>query len=122
MTGVLRWMAISSSEVIRKERHGGVVLYARNCFDCIELNDCDDEVKHLRVKRRWKANKAGILLGVYYRPPSQDEEVDEVFYKQLEEVSQSLVLVLVGDFNLPDIYWKYNTAERKQSRRFVCGR
>jgi len=25
----------------------------------------------------------------------------------------------MGDFNLPDIYWKYNTAERKQSRRFL---
>ncbi|KAK4829737.1 hypothetical protein QYF61_006446 [Mycteria americana] len=27
--------------------------------------------------------------------------------------------VLVGDFNLPDVCWKYNTAERKQSRRFL---
>jgi len=25
----------------------------------------------------------------------------------------------VGDFNLPDVCWKYNTAERKQSRRFL---
>jgi len=25
----------------------------------------------------------------------------------------------VGDFNLPDICWKYNTEERKQSRRFL---
>ena len=25
----------------------------------------------------------------------------------------------MGDFNLPDVYWKYNTAERKQSRRFL---
>ncbi|KAK4831103.1 hypothetical protein QYF61_015406 [Mycteria americana] len=28
-------------------------------------------------------------------------------------------VVLVGDFNLPDVCWKYNTAERKQSRRFL---
>ncbi|KAK4806863.1 hypothetical protein QYF61_012584 [Mycteria americana] len=27
--------------------------------------------------------------------------------------------LLVGDFNLPDVCWKYNTAERKQSRRFL---
>lgn len=25
-------------------------------------------------------------------------------------------VVLVGDFNLPDVPWKYNTADRKQSR------
>ena len=68
---------------------------------------------------RGKANKADILLGVCYRPPNHDEEVDEVFYKRLAEVSQSLDLVLVGDFNLPDICLKYNIAERKQSRRFL---
>ncbi|GAB0204739.1 hypothetical protein GRJ2_002939500 [Grus japonensis] len=59
------------------------------------------------------------MVGVCYRPPKQDEEADEILYKQLGEVSQSLVLFLVGDFNLPDICWKYNTAEKKQSRRFL---
>ncbi|KAK4831885.1 hypothetical protein QYF61_020032 [Mycteria americana] len=52
-------------------------------------------------------------------PPNQDEETDELVYKQLGEASRSLALVLVGDFNLPDVCWKYNTAERKQSRRFL---
>ena len=59
------------------------------------------------------------MVGVCYRPSNQDEETDEIFYKQLGEVSQSLALVLMGDFNLPDVCWKYNTAERKQSRRFL---
>jgi len=112
-------MAVSSAEGIGKERDSGVALYVRVCFDCIELNDCADKIKCLWVKMKGKANKADILLGVCYRPPNQDEEVDEVFYKHLAEVSQSLALVLVGDFNLPDICWKYNTAERKQSGIFM---
>ena len=58
-------------------------------------------------------------MGVCYRPPNLDEETDEAFYKQLAEVTQSPALVLVGDFNFPDISWKYNTAQRKQSRRFL---
>ncbi|KAK4827657.1 hypothetical protein QYF61_020429 [Mycteria americana] len=66
-----------------------------------------------------KANKADIMVGVCYRPPNQDEEADEIFYKQLGEVLQSLPLVLIWDSNLPDVCWKYNTAERKQSRRFL---
>jgi len=53
---------------------------------------------------RGKAKKADILLGVCYRPPNQDEEVDEAFYKQLAEVSQSLALVLVQYFHLPDVW------------------
>ncbi|KAK4826309.1 hypothetical protein QYF61_007156 [Mycteria americana] len=59
------------------------------------------------------------MVGLCYRRPKQDEKTDEIFYKQLGEVSQSLALVLVGDINLPDVCWKYNTAERKQSGRFL---
>ncbi|KAK4821080.1 hypothetical protein QYF61_012422 [Mycteria americana] len=73
----------------------------------------------LWVKMRGKANKADTLLGACYRPPNQDEEADEAFYKQLAGVSRLLALVLMGGFNLPDVCWKYNTAERKQSRRFL---
>jgi len=95
-----------------------VALYVRECFNCIELNNCDDKVECLRVRMREKANKADILLAVCYRAPNQDEEVEEAYYKRLAQAS--LALVLVGDFNLPDVCWKHNTAEKKQSRR--CGR
>jgi len=49
-----------------------VALYFRDCFNCIELNDCDDQVKSLWVKMGGKANKADILLGICYRPLNQD--------------------------------------------------
>ncbi|RMB91349.1 hypothetical protein DUI87_32140 [Hirundo rustica rustica] len=75
-------------------------------------------VECLWVRRKGKANKADILLGVCYRPPSQEEEVDNLFYKQLGNVSGSSALVLTGDFNLPDICWELHTAEKRQSREF----
>ncbi|KAK4816775.1 hypothetical protein QYF61_022887 [Mycteria americana] len=103
----------------RGRRGGGVALYIRECLDSLELDDGDDRVECLWVRIRGKANKADVVVGVCYRPPNQDEETDELFYKQLGEAPQSLALVLVGDFNLPDVCWKYNTAERKQSRRFL---
>ena len=73
-----------------------LALYVRECFDCLELNDGDDRVQCLWVRIRGKANKADTVVGVCYRPPNQDEEADEIFYKQLREVSQSLALVLMG--------------------------
>ncbi|KAK4816014.1 hypothetical protein QYF61_011004 [Mycteria americana] len=103
----------------RGRRGGGVALYVRERLDSLELNDGDDRVECLWVRIRGKANKADIVVGVCYRAPSQDEETDELFYKQLGEASRSLDLVLVGDFNIPDVCWKYNTAEKKQSRRFL---
>ena len=59
-----------------------------------------------------KANETDIIVGVCYRPPNQDEEVDKTHYRQLDEVSISLPLVLVGDFNFPDICWIYNEVHR----------
>ena len=59
------------------------------------------------------------MVGVCYRPPNQDEEKDEAFYEQLVEVVRSPALVPTGDFNFPDVCWKYNTAQRKQSKRFL---
>uniref|UniRef100_A0A8B9CU89 Reverse transcriptase domain-containing protein n=1 Tax=Anser brachyrhynchus TaxID=132585 RepID=A0A8B9CU89_9AVES len=117
--------AMSGYRLFRRDRQhrrgGGVALYIRECFDVEELEAGNDKVESLWVRIRGKANKASILVGVCYRPPNQDEETDEEFYRQLAEAAKSSALVLVGDFNFPDISWKHNTAQRKQSRRFLEG-
>jgi len=59
------------------------------------------------------------VAGVYYRPPDQEDEADEAFYKQLKVASQSQALVLMGDFNYPDICWEDYTARHTQTRRFL---
>ncbi|KAK4830936.1 hypothetical protein QYF61_014309 [Mycteria americana] len=73
------------------------------------------DMKSGRIDVEGEGERDSFLL----RPPNQDEETDELFYKQLGEASRSLALVPVGDFNLPDVCWKYSSAERKQSRRFL---
>lgn len=75
-------------------------------FDCLELNDGADRVECLWERIRGKATNADILVRLCYRQANQDEEAKEIFYKQLAEVSQSLGLVLIGKFSLPDVCWK----------------
>ncbi|PKU36248.1 mitochondrial fission process protein 1 [Limosa lapponica baueri] len=107
--------AIDAYQLWRRDRHGrrgGVPLYVRDRFECLELNNVNDSVECSWVRIKGKANKADIMVGVCYRPPNQDLEIDEIFYKKLAEISQLLALVLVGDFNFPAVCWKYNTAER----------
>jgi len=70
-------------------------------------------------KDQGKACRGDILVGVCYRLPNQDEEKDKAFCEQLAEVAQLPALILIGDFNFSDICWKYNTAQRKQSKRFL---
>ena len=57
--------------------------------------------------------------GVCYRSPNQDEETDEVFYKQLTEVAQSPALVFLGNFIFPDTCWKCNITHKKQPSKFL---
>ncbi|CAM5167297.1 unnamed protein product [Natator depressus] len=59
------------------------------------------------------------MVGVCYRPPDQGDEVDEAFFRQLAEATRSHALVLMGDFNHPDICWESNTAVHRQSRKFL---
>ncbi|RMC11971.1 hypothetical protein DUI87_11104 [Hirundo rustica rustica] len=91
----------------------------KKAFGAIGIETNGDGVECLWVRIKGKANKADILLGVCYHPPSQEEEVDNLFHKQLENVSGSSALVLVGDFNMPDICWELHTTEKRQSRKFL---
>ncbi|RMC12029.1 hypothetical protein DUI87_11162 [Hirundo rustica rustica] len=115
--------ALDGYKLFRRDRKGrrggGVALCIKKAFGTIGIETNGDGVECLWVRIQGKANKADILLGVCYHPPIQEEEVDNLFYKQLENVSGSSALVLVGDFNLPDTCWELHTAGRRQSRKFL---
>jgi len=63
-------------------------------------------VESLWVKIREGSTKD--MVGVYYRPPDQGEPVEEAFLVQLQEVSCSQTLILMGDFNHTGICWENN--------------
>ena len=69
------------------------------------------------VRMRGRAKKADMT--VCYRLPNQDGEAGEIFCKQVGEISRSLALALLGEFNLPGISWEHNRAEREESWRFL---
>jgi len=43
------------------------------------------------------------VVDVYYRSPDQGEAPDEAMFLQLQEASPFQALVLLGDFNNPNI-------------------
>ena len=91
-------------------------------LECIELHcggEDDEEVDSLWVRIKGWAYIGDTVAGVCYRPPDQEEEVDEAFYKQLEVALPPPALVLMGDFNHPDICWQSNKARHTRSRQFL---
>ncbi|KAJ7424170.1 hypothetical protein BTVI_07462 [Pitangus sulphuratus] len=86
-------------------------------LEAIEQQESYDEVAITETwwddSHDWSAAMDGYKLFRKDRPPNQDDDGDELFYKQLADVSKSPVLVLVGDFKLPDICWELNIAEKR---------
>ncbi|KAK4810955.1 hypothetical protein QYF61_013363 [Mycteria americana] len=96
-------------------RGGGVAPYVRDRCDCTALTVRDDVVESLWVRIKGMENKGDVTVGVYYRSPSQDVSTDELFCRQLGEISGLVALVLMGDFNFPGIDWEYHTAVTSRS-------
>jgi len=51
--------------------------------------------------------------------PDQGEPTDEAFFLQLQEALCLQALVLLGDFNHPNICWKSSMVSCRKSRRFL---
>ncbi|KAF4804031.1 hypothetical protein TURU_011235 [Turdus rufiventris] len=65
------------------------------------------------------AGTGDIIVEVCYRLPNQEDQPDESLYRQIGEASRSQALVLMGDFNHPNICWRDNTAGCRQTRSFL---
>ncbi|KAF4803712.1 hypothetical protein TURU_013810 [Turdus rufiventris] len=104
----------------RGRRGGGVDLFFKKCIDYEEMSpeNSHEQDKSLWVRIRDRGNK-GNLAGVYYRLPSQGEPIDKAFLLQLQETSYSQGLILLRDFNYPDICWESSTVSCRQSRRLL---
>ncbi|GAB0186934.1 hypothetical protein GRJ2_001158700 [Grus japonensis] len=73
----------------------------------------------LWVRIKGRPGTGDTIVGVCYRPPDQEDRADEALYRQVGAASCSQALVLIGDFNYPNICWRDNTVGHKQSRRFL---
>ncbi|GAB0209762.1 hypothetical protein GRJ2_003441900 [Grus japonensis] len=85
----------------------------------LHLGMDEEPTESLWVRIKGSTGTGDIIVGVCYRPPNQEDQVDEALYRQIGAASRSQALVLMGDFNHPNICWRGNTAGHKQSRKFL---
>ena len=92
-----------------RSRHGGGVLLACGVeLSCVRREDFETNFELLWCKVTVCNPKKSMLVGVYYRPPATDIAYLEELGKSLsliEESRNNLDIVLLGDFNLPNISW-----------------
>jgi len=118
-------MAIDGYRLFRRDRRakrgGGIALYIEKSIPCEELSlkNSHEQVESLWVRIRDRGNKGNLVVDVCYRPPDQEETTDQAVFLQLQEASCLQSLILLGDFNHPNICWKSSTAKGRLSRRFL---
>lgn len=76
----------------------------------LHLGMGQESAKNLWIKIRRQTNMGAVVVGIYSRPPDQDEDIDKAFFQQLEEALCLQILVLMGELNYLDICQKDDTA------------
>jgi len=119
ITGVLEWKDTGSLGRTGRGDEEGVLRSVSAWLECMELClGMDKELmESLWVRITGREGTSDITVRVSYRPPDQEDGADEALYRQIGPASRSQALVLMGEFNHPDICWRDNTAGCKQSRR-----
>ena len=101
-------------------RGGGVLLLVNSAFNAVEVklsNKFADQV-WCKVKIR---NGEDLLIGVCYRLPNlqfSGKDNNNELCKMIEEVHGKSV-ILMGDFNFPDIDWSSMQGQSGDSQQFV---
>lgn len=90
---------------------GRVLIATRDHIKAVLHDTPQNESKFIFVNLLFSYN-CKITLGVFYRPPSNDPKPLEDLQAVLQELSLN-ELILLGDFNLPEIDWLNNRALRQ---------
>ena len=101
------------------KRGGGVALLIKDSLSAAERHfegDLQTEVIWAEVRNR---KGAVTLLGVYYRPPNSNREVEEEIAKQIMDRCGGHRVVIVGDFNFPNIDWNLCRSNSSDGAVFV---
>lgn len=118
-------ISVDSCKQFKRYRQGwrgkNIALYIKKWIDATELSlkSNYEQVESLWVRMRGQANKGNLMVGVYYKPPDQGEDVDKMFLLQLQNASCLQAVILLEDLNHPDICWKYSTENCKQPSRLL---
>ncbi|XP_051783709.1 uncharacterized protein LOC127527823 [Erpetoichthys calabaricus] len=108
----------------RKDRQnrkgGGVAVYAKQDLNVILLQ-LDDEPH--RSEDMWlrleNIRERGLILGVCYRPPNSDSNFNTHLFSNIKKASLQGAMIVMGDFNYPNINWDNLTDGGVQEQEFL---
>ena len=105
--------------IIFKERKdkkgGGVILYYRSHLK-IEQTDLNTLEGFEIITANLKCVHIKLKLCIVYRPPSQTDQNDVLMYTELSKEINNKNVIIMGDFNCPDINTSQNNTPMRQTQ------
>jgi exonuclease III len=135
--GTETWLddSIKTSEILpnefeytihRRDRstdyHGGVLITAKNH---LELHNIQKSKAIEMISGEIKLNTKKVTLSAYYRPPNRTD--NHYLYNTVEEFisikqrAKKNIMIVAGDFNLPDISSNIKTLNARLLARVITG-
>lgn len=118
--------AIKNYVLFRKDREnqtcqghgsGGVMLYVKSTLNAKLRKDIDNDYFKESVWCEIMNKKERLLVGICYRPPNADKEMDLGLRGLMETICKD-TFILMGDFNY-HIDWHKQVGERQQDKEFL---
>ena len=104
----------------RGMKGGGVALLVRENVTAVLRQD---KLEGLSTESLWVElrNRKGMvtLVGVYYRPPNSQRELEEQICREIVGNCRKHKVVVVGDFNFPHIDWDSHAVKGLDGLEFV---
>lgn len=96
-------MVRGPSGAIGRADKAGMCCNVMEGLERMELRVVNGMAESLWVIIKGQTNNMDVTVGVYYRPPSQDNDAKELFLEELRDTSKSTAVVLMRDFSLLEI-------------------
>ncbi|CAJ0923047.1 unnamed protein product [Ranitomeya imitator] len=106
----------------KNRRGGGVCLYVKSCLKSTlreDISEGNEDVESIWVEIHGGKNGNKILIGVCYKPPNITETMESLLLKQIDEAATHNEVLVMEDFNYPDINWETETCETHKGNRFL---
>lgn len=83
------------------------------------MNELGNVIESIWVTTSRGTNASNIVVSVYFHLPSQEENVDNAFQKQIANLSKKHKVIVDADFNYPNICQVINSIKHGSSRKFL---